>query len=46
MSHNNHQLPFLVATLTSGCAGLALTSAVNLKDDEGEDSHPNEPQEG
>jgi hypothetical protein len=32
MSHNKHQLPFLVATLTAGCAGLALTSAILSRD--------------
>ena len=32
MAHNNQQLPFLVATLTAGCAGLALSSAILSKD--------------
>ena len=32
MSNDNHQLLFLVASLTAGCAGLALTSAILSKD--------------
>lgn len=32
MPNDNRQLPLLVATLTAGCAGLALTSALLSKD--------------
>ena len=32
MSHDNHQLPSLVASLTAACAGLALTSAILSRD--------------
>ncbi|SEC26238.1 hypothetical protein [Bradyrhizobium erythrophlei] len=32
MSNDDHQVPYLVAGLTVGCAGLALTSAIVSKD--------------
>jgi hypothetical protein len=32
MSKRDPQLPFLVVTLTAGCAGLALTAAIVSKD--------------
>jgi hypothetical protein len=32
MPRDNHHLPLLVAGLTAGCAGLALTSAILSRD--------------
>jgi amino acid permease len=32
MPHNDQQISYLVASLTAGCAGLALTSAILSKD--------------